>query len=360
MRQGAPPSGGALVYAAAMLVSVLLAAMAAAPHGVAVERATGRVGVWRGGEITILAADLRHAVAAVPAPPGPVELMEFAGGVVTYAFALPEDGSPARAAVGVGDGIERLIWPNSGIGERFPSHGARLTADGQGIFEFAALDARLRSQLGLGEDIPDGAGTVVTYRFADEQVWAIAAADFAGAMALSPADALVVTAGGDLMRYRSPVGVVWRQRGEEGRRIIQDVDPANGIAVVSGERGVETVAVDSGESRGSWPRGGVNGARLLADGRLLASTQDGEVWVVTLGSRGATAVPLAQLTGGEWPSGAAPCSPRSGPLACLHPAPGGVIVPAGAGWRLLPLSPSGGRGGAVRKDRSPEEAPADL
>lgn len=339
------------MYAREVLTVVLLLAVVTAPVSMAVERTTGRLAVGRSGEVAVVAADLRQTVATLPVPPGSVELLNFAGGVVTYAFVLPEDGSLARAAVGVEDGLERLIWPNRGIGERFPTVNARLTVDGQGIFEFLPLAAQLRAELELGEDIPDDAGTVVTYRFADERVWAIAAADFGGAVALSPGDALVVTKDGGLLRYRSPGGVVWRRGGEGQRRVIIDVDPRGGLAVLAGERTVEVVEVSSGEQRGVWQRSGVVAAKALADGRLLASTQDGEVWVVTLASAGATAVRLAQLVGGEWPDGVTRCSSPAGPLACLHPAPGGVVVAGESGWRLLPLSASAGRGGGARLDK---------
>lgn len=339
------------MYARGVLSAVLLLGLVTSPASLTVERATGRVAVWHDGEITVVTADLRRTVATLPAPPGSVELLDFAGGVVTYAFVLPEDGSPARAAVGVEDGLERLIWPNRGIGERFPTVNARLTVDGQGLHEFLPLEARLRAELGLSEEIPDGAGTVVIYRFADERVWAIASADFVGAVALSPGDALVVTRDGGLLRYRSPDGVVWQSAGEGQRRVIADVDPRGELAVLVGEHAVEVVEVSSGERRGVWQCSGVVAAKALADGRLLAGTQDGEVWVVTLASTGATAVRLAQLADGEWRDGVALCSSPAGPLACLHPVPGGVVVSAGSGGRLLPLSVSAGRGGVAIQDR---------
>jgi hypothetical protein len=342
-----------------MVLSALLAAVAAAPPAVAVERASGRVAVGRPGEVLVLADDLHRPVAALPAPPGLVELVEFVGGVVVYDFLLPEDGSPGRAAVGVEDGRERLIWPNRGIGEIFPSRHARLTSDGQGIWEYLRLEARLREELGLADDIPDGAGTVVTYRFADERVWAIAAADFAGAVALAPGDALVVTSGGELLRYRALQGVVWRRAGEGEPAVISDVDLDMGAAVLVGQRAVEVVGVAGGESQGSWRRSGVAGARLLADGRLLAATQEGEVWVVTVAAGAARALPFAQLAGGQWPANAVPCRQGSGPLACLHPAPGGVVVPGDGGWRLLPLPDSAGQGSAP-PGRWPGDAPKHL
>ncbi len=341
-----------------MVVSMLLAAVAAAVPPVAVERATGQVAVRRGSEVVIFAADLRQIVTRLPAPPGSVELVEFVGGVVVYDFTLPEDGSPARAAVGVEDGRERLIWPNRGIGERFPTPRARLTADGQGVWEYLALEPQLRAELGLGDDIPDRAGTVVTYRFLDERVWAIAAQDFAAAAALAPGDALVVTSKGELVRYRASHGVVWRRPGEGEPVAILDVDVGTGAAVLAGERGVEMVAVGSGESMGRWRHSGVVGARLLADGRLLAATSDGQVWVVTTALGAATAVPFAQLADGRWPGNAVPCRERSGPLTCLHPAPGGVVVPADGDWKLwrLPAKPShagaprdGSRGAVLRQ-----------
>ncbi len=332
------------MYAAAVVPSLLLAALAAVSPAVAVERATGRVAMARGSEVVVLAADLRHPVAALPAPPGSVEVVEFMNGVLVYEFTLPEDGSPARVAVGVEDGRERLIWPNSGIGEAFPSLGARLTADGHGIYEFLPLAGQLRGELGLDVHIPDGAGTVVTYRFADEQVWAIAAADFAGGVALAPGDALLVTTKGEVLRYRSTHGVVWRRPGQGEPAVISDVDLSTGAAALAGEGGVEVVGVAAGESRGSWRRSGVTAARLLGDGRLLAATQGGQVWAVTLAS--GAAVRLAQLVGGEWPGSVMGGCPGSGPLACLHPAPGGVIVPADGGWQLWPLPPSTGQGAA--------------
>mgnify|MGYP000399366096 CR=1 FL=1 len=342
-----------------MVLATLLVALATAPPGVAVERATGRVAMARGSEVVVLAADLRQPVAALPPPPGSVELVEFVGGVLVYEFTLPEEGSPARVAVGVEDGRERLIWPNRGIGEAFPSLSARLTADGQGIYEFLPLAGQLRGELGVDGDIPDGAGTVVTYRFADERVWAIAAADFAAAVALAPGDALLVTTKGEVLRYRSTHGVVWRRPGQGEPAVISDVDLGKGAAVLVGRRGVEVVGVDSGESRGSWHRSGVAAVRLLGDGRLLAATSDGQAWVVTLGSDDSTAVPFARLAGGQWPGNALPCRQGSGPLACLHPAAGGVVVLADGDWRLLPLPESSGQSVAP-PGRWPGDAPRHL
>lgn len=348
------------MYAPLVLAAVLLGILAASAP-VAVERTTGRMVVARGGAVEVWGADLIRVVATLPAPPGEVDVLQFAGGVVTYAFTLPEDGSPARAAVGVEDGVERLIWPNSGVGERFPGLAARLTADGQGVFEFLALDSRLRSELGVGEDIPDGAGTVVTYRFADERVWAIAAADFAGALALSAGDALVVTADGGVLRYRSSAGPAWRRPGDGSRREILDVDLAQGVVLLGSEHGLELVTADLGERRGAWAQPGLVDARVLSNGRLLAATKAGDVLMVSLPEQGAgSAESFPHLAGEGWQAGTAPCCGGSGPLACLHPVPGGVVAPTAAGWRLVPLAGPASGGGGGPPGRPTGGAPAHI
>ncbi|MEP0774419.1 MAG: hypothetical protein HRF46_08660 [Acidobacteriota bacterium] len=335
---------------------IFVLAVLATTAPVAVERTSGRVAVVRGETVEVFGADLERREAVLPAPAGEVELLEFISGVVTYAFAMPRSGSPARAAVGVEDGIERLIWPNVGIGERFPGLTARLSADGAGLFEFLRLDDALREELGLPEDIPDGAGTVATYRFADERVWAIAAADFADAVALAPGDALVATSDGGLLRFRTGAGLLWRRPGQGKPLTMLDVEPAQGLAVVGGDGGLEVVAVDSGQRRGEWRRDGIVDARLLADGRLVAATGVGEVLLVTLTEGRPPAVSRLEnldSDSGRPPGG--PCPGQARPLACVHPAPGGVIVPAGAGWHLLPL-PGQGHGGQPPPRVSPAAA----
>ncbi len=333
---------------------IFVLAVLATTAPVAVERTSGRVAVVRGETVEVLGADLERREAVLPAPAGEVELLEFISGVVTYAFAMPRSGSSARAAVEVESGIEKLIWPNVGIGERFPGLTARLSADGAGLFEFLRLDDALREELGLPEDIPDGAGTVATYRFADERVWAIAAADFADAVALAPGDALVATSDGGLLRFRSGAGLLWRRPGQGKPLTLLDFEPVQGLALVGGDGGLEVVAVDSGQGRGEWRRDGIADARLLADGRLVAATGLGELLLVTLaGGRPPAVSPLQNSDSESGPPPGGLCSGRARPLACVHPAPGGVLVPAPAGWHLLPLS-----GPAYRGQHPPRVTPA--
>lgn len=320
-----------------MTGALLLAAWAASVSLVA-ERSTGRVAVLQGEVVEVWSAGLERQEATLPAPPGRVRLLEFIGGVVAYAFAMPDDGSPARAVVRVEDGIEQLIWPNAGIGERFPGLAARLTADGAGLFQYLHLDTVLREELGLPEDIPEGAGTVATYRFADERVWAIAAADFATAVALAPGDALVATTDGGLLRFRAGAGLLWRRPGNGTILNLLDVEHGQGLLVVGSERGIEVVAVESGERRGEWSRDRIVDAKLLADGRLVAATGGGEVLLVTLaGERPAAAAPLGGLAGGSGHPGLLPCPAEGRPLACLHPTPSGAFLLSSTGWRFLPL-----------------------
>lgn len=330
-----------------MLAGVLLA-LTWASSNVAVERVTGRVALVRDGSMEVFAESSDTPIARWPIPVREVHLEGFAGDVVAFSFRLPGEHSPLRAAVGAEDGVARLIWPNPGIGTAFPGQSARLTSDGRGIQEFLPLDAGLREELGLAEEIPDGAGVVVTYAFADERVWALAAADFVQAEALSPGDALLVTASGDVLRARVGEGVLWRSPSVAAGRRLTDVDLQGGATAVVDGRGVEVLSLTGGRPLGSWRRAAVREAKLLGGGRLLVATGAGEVLVVALVEAEAEGVrPWGRALGVGEGGAASPCPASADPLACLHPVPGGVVLVTPGGWRRLTLL---GRGGESPSD----------
>jgi hypothetical protein len=290
--------------------------LAGAGTSVAVERASGRVAVFRNGRIDLLAGvEASAPEGTLVAPDGPVTMVQFRDATVAYAFTMPRGGGPAMAAV-LTSGLERLIWPNSGIGPVFPDMTSRLTGDAGGVYSFLRLDAALRDELGVPADIPDGAGTVASYRFADDTLYGLASTDFTDAAALAPRDLLIALKGGGMLRHRSPGGTVWRQDRRTGSRwVIADLDPSSGtVLVVVDGKALETLAVDSGASRwrldaSTLARGlrsiGVKGqetnvrdARLLRDGRALLLGGETVPWLTVCDPKdGALAGDLLSGTG---------------------------------------------------------------
>ncbi|MEW6338913.1 MAG: hypothetical protein AB1625_16115 [Acidobacteriota bacterium] len=315
---------------------------------VAVERASGRVVVATDGVVRVLdSVDAGEPSSTFELPNAAARLLDFRGNVVSFTFKLPREEAWQFMAVGT-DGLERLLWPNDGIGAHFPTAESRLTGDGRGLLGVLELDGEVRRELGVPAEAPDGAGVVVTYSFTTERMLIRFSEAFHDALALACDDLLISWRNGSMIRYRSPGGVEWKRdrvTGEKPR--ILDVEPVAGTALLLDETGtLAAVDVGSGEKKWGRPAGGaaVRDARVLRDGRGLLLLADPESPLAVfdpdrpkaaprplaelLEPQGLSAVAVYAASGSETLTGVREVTPTSGPRLLLR---------GPTGWHLAKL-----------------------
>lgn len=287
-----------IALAAALASATAIAAPPAprypgAPTSVAVERSSGRLAVCRAGKLEIYPdATSAEPLATFDVPSVATRLLEFRGGTVAYAFTLAGEKTEQYLAVGV-DGYERLLWPNDGIGETFPTATSRLTLDGKGLVDTLVLGPKVRAELGVPGSEADGSGVVVTYSFAGERMLIRFSESFHHAIALTPDDLVIALRDGGVLRYRSGAGKLWEKtKVTPGPARIVDADPAAGTALLLDAKG-ELVALDLASGAVRWRWSASTAGDAPADGRLM---RDGGAVVLVAGARGRLAVldPVAE------------------------------------------------------------------
>ena len=333
-------------------VVVIGVAFAAAPAprfagagtSVAVDRASGRVAVCHDGKLEIYASGAAASpVTAFDVPNASARLLEFRGDTVAYTFTLAGEKVDQFLAVGT-DGYERLLWPNDGIGETFPTATSRLTLDGKGLVDTLVLGPKVRAEMGVPGSAADGAGVVVTYRFAGEKMLIRFSESFHHTVAVTPDDLVIALRDGAVLRYRSGEGKLWEKASvTAGPARIVDADADT--ALLLAEKGT-LVAVDlaKGDVRWRWKPG--SAAEAPADARLL---RDGGV-IVQLGGDSARLAVLDPAAGkivrsdllaeleARGVAGAAEAWRASSSLAEVGELAGPVLLVRGpAGWYTLPL-----------------------
>lgn len=297
---------------------------------VAVEPVSGRVAICHNGKIEVRPSLDARPVWTFDVPNATAELVEVRGETITFSFALSTEEGVKQMAVAL-DGRERLLWPNSGIGELFPTADARLALDGGGLVQALVLDPAVRTELGVPSDAPDGAGVVASYRFVDEKLRVRFSEIFRKVVALTCEDVLITLKGGGMLRYTSPAGVAWKlEEGQGGEWRMLDVSTSKALALVlDGGGALRAVDIDKGTARWRWDpaehadevasyltrarivrrpaviedvppgapeptptapvpvsgptsRRGVLDARWLPDGRVLLLGDDGRRWLAAL------------------------------------------------------------------------------
>jgi len=289
----------ALIALTAALTSTTTIAAPPAPRysgaqtSVAVERGSGRIAVCRDGKLDIYSdSAAARPLATFDVPTASARLLEFRGDTVAYTFTLAGEKAAQFLAVGV-DGYERLLWPNDGIGETFPTVTSRLTHDGKGLVDTLVLGPKVRAELGVPGSAADGAGVVVTYRFAGEKMLIRFSESFHHAAAVTPDDLVIALRDGAVLRYRSGEGKLWEKAGvTAGPARIVDADPAAGIALLLDEKG-SLVALDLAKGDVRWRWSAVSAAEAPSDARLL---RGGGV-IVLLGGAGARLAVLDPAAG---------------------------------------------------------------
>jgi hypothetical protein len=287
----------ALIALAAALTAATALAIQPAPRfagaatSVAVERGSGRVAVCRDGTLEIYADGAAASpVTSFDVPNAGTRLLEFRGDTVAYTFTLAGEKVAQLLAVGT-DGYERLLWPNDGIGETFPTATSRLTLDGKGLVDTLVLGPKVRAEMGVPGSAADGAGVVVTYRFAGEKMLIRFSESFHHTVAVTPDDLVIALRDGAVLRYRSGEGKLWERAAvTAGPARIVDADAAT--ALLLADQGT-LVAVDlaKGDVRWRWKPG--SAAEAPADARLL---RDGGV-IVQLGGETARLAVLDPAAG---------------------------------------------------------------
>jgi hypothetical protein len=326
---------------------------------VVVERASGRVAVATDGVVRVLdSVDAGEPSSTFELPNAGARLLDFRGNVVSFTFKLPREEAWQYMAVGT-DGLERLLWPNDGIGASFPTAASNLTHDGRGLAGVLELDATVRRELGIPADPPDGAGVVVTYSFATEKMLIRFSEAFHDAAALACDDLLISWRGGSVIRYRSPGGVEWKKDGVTGEKPrILDVEPVGGTALLLDEAGtLAAIDVRGGEKKWARPAGGpaVRDARALRDGRVLLLLADSQSPLAVfdpdtpktapsaltdlLAPQGLAEVAVYAASGAETLTGVREVTPTGGAAPCRRSARRGtrLLLRGPNGWHLAKL-----------------------
>ncbi|MBI4917927.1 MAG: hypothetical protein HY825_18970 [Acidobacteria bacterium] len=260
---------------------------------VAIDRGSGRIAICHDSKLEIYADGAAASpVASFDVPNASARLLEFRGDTVAYTFTLAGEKVAQFLAVGT-DGYERLLWPNDGIGESFPTATSRLTLDGKGLADTLVLGPKVRAEMGVPGSAADGAGVVVTYRFAGEKMLIRFSESFHHTVAVTPDDLVIALRDGAVLRYRSGEGKLWEKAGvTAGPARIVDADPAAGTALLLGEKG-SLVALDLAKGDVRWRWKPVLAAETPADARLL---RDGGV-IVQLGGDSARLAVLDPAAG---------------------------------------------------------------